>query len=133
MKRRCSEAGRLADQRGFTLIELSIVAAFIAILATISFLLYVNLQVRARVAQAQSDARSLASAATLYTAHVGAMPPSLTALTSPALNPDGESAGPFMASLPTPPTGWAAYAYTSSSAGTFSITTSGDNTTVIVP
>jgi hypothetical protein len=42
-----------------------------------------------------------------------------------------------MASVPQPPPGgspaWGAYTYTSSTAGTFTITATGDNTTVTVP
>jgi predicted transcriptional regulator len=51
----------------------------------------------------------------------------------------GQTAGPFIGSVPTPPGGgsptWSAYtaAYSSSSDGTFSLTASGDGTTVIVP
>jgi Tfp pilus assembly protein PilE len=132
MKRRGEPRG-LADQGGFTLIELSIVAAFIMILSMIAVMMYANFHARARIAQAQADARTLASAASMYVSHMGAAPPTLAALTAPAVNLDGDSVGPFIASLPAPPAGWAAYAYTSSSTGTFSIATSGDNTTVVVP
>jgi hypothetical protein len=38
-----------------------------------------------------------------------------------------------MANTPNPPAGWAAYAYTSAAAGTFSISSSGDATTVNLP
>lgn len=108
-------------------------ATFITILSMIAVMMYANFHARARIAQAQADARTLASAASMYVSHVGAVPPSLTALTTPAINPEGESVGPFLGSLPSPPAGWAAYAYTSSSTGTYSIATSGDNTTVVVP
>ncbi len=125
--------GRLSDERGFTIIELCVVATFIAILATIAVMLYANLQVRARIAQAQSDARTLGSSASMYISHMGAVPPTLTALTAPAVNGLGETAGPFIGSVPAPPAGWVAYTYTSSTSGTFSISTSGDNTTVSIP
>src|SRR6266436_6373404 len=46
-------------------------------------------------------------------------------------------AGPFMASVPAQPPGgtpaWGAYGYTSTTAGTFTITATGDGTTVTVP
>ncbi len=50
----------------------------------------------------------------------------------------GASAGPFIATVPTPPPGgspaWSGtYTYTSSSTGTFSITANGDGTTITVP
>jgi type II secretory pathway pseudopilin PulG len=133
MGTRWSWYGRLSDERGFTIIELCIVATFITILATIAVALYANLQVRARIAQAQSDARTLGSSASMYISHMGAVPPTLTALTAPAVNAQGQTAGPFIGSVPTPPAGWAAYTYNSSTSGTFSISTSGDNTTVNIP
>ncbi len=120
-------------ERGFTLIELVMVVAIIAILTAIAVPLYADFLARSRIAQAQADSRTLASAVSAYSAHMGATPPALSSLTATATNPQGQSAGPFMAGLPTPPLGWAAYAYTSSTAGTFSISTSGDSTTVTVP
>src|SRR5262252_6951049 len=78
-----------------------------------------------------------ASAVSLYAAHMGTLPTALTDLSSAAVNGLNQSAGPFMASVPNPPPGgspaWGTYTYTSSTAGTFSITATGDGTTITVP
>ena len=72
-----------------------------------------------------------------FTAHMGALPAALTDLTQATANGLGQTAGPFIATVPGPPPGgspaWSGtYTYTSSSTGTFSITANGDGTTITV-
>ena len=90
-----------------------------------------------RIEKAKSDLQMLALAVKTYAAHMGTLPVALTALTATATNRLNWSAGPFMPFVPGPPSGgapaWGAYNYTSSTAGTFSLTATGDGTTITLP
>ncbi|HXJ80450.1 MAG TPA: prepilin-type N-terminal cleavage/methylation domain-containing protein [Candidatus Methylomirabilis sp.] len=112
------------NQHGFTLIELMIVVAIIGILTAIAFPLYANLQARARVAKAQADARTIAGAVVVYSAHTGVMPGAITDLTSQVSNNQGVVAGPFLAGTIAAPQTWDSYQYTDNGDGTFSVSSS---------
>jgi hypothetical protein len=81
----------------------------------------------------------MASAISMYNAHMGTLPAALTDLTSAQTNGLNQTSGPFLGTVPVPPPGgspaWgAAYTYTpNAGAGTFSVTATGDGTTVTVP
>jgi Tfp pilus assembly protein PilE len=124
-------------KRRVTVAELMVVAATLGILASIAIPLHVNAQARARIEKAQADLQMLALGVRKYADHMGTLPLALTQLLRPAVNDRNQSAGPFITTVPPPPYGgepaWGAYAYASSSNGTFIVTASGDGTTITLP
>ena len=89
---------------------------------------------RARVGKAQADVRSIASAVSMYAAHMGRLPTDLSLVTESSRNAKGETAGAFLAVVPTPPQGWSsAYYFATSADGTFTVSAEGDSTTARVP
>src|SRR3989304_5678740 len=95
------------DEHGFTLVELLVVVAVIAILTTISRATFPGGQSRSRMAKAQADTRTIASAVGAFQAHMGQMPAVLADLTVAQTNASGHVAGPFMAADPAPSAGLA--------------------------
>ena len=122
----------IGDKRGFSLLELLIVMFVITILSTISITIYHNVQSRSRIAKAQADTQTLASAVGAFQAHMGQMPLALAELNIAQTNISGQVAGPFMAADAIPPAGWT-YTYASGGPGGYTITATGDSTTIIRP
>lgn len=120
------------NQRGFTIIELMVVVAVLAVLTLISFTIYHNVQSRSRLAKAQADTHTMAGAIGAFQAHMGQMPAVLSDLTVSQTNASGQASGPFMASNAVPPAGWT-YNYSTGGANGYTITASGDSTTVTLP
>ena len=76
---------RAENQRGFTLIELMIVVAIIAILAGILIPNFVNARSQAQTAACESNLRSIATAMELYYADNQVYPTATAAAVAPAL------------------------------------------------
>jgi hypothetical protein len=86
----------------------------------------------ARSAKALADAQAIAAAARQYQATFQALPDSIEDLKQ-SRTIAGVTGGPFLARVPTPPTGWSAYQYARQSDTNFTVTSSGGGVTVSAP
>ncbi len=85
----------------------------------------------ARMTKARSDVQAIAAAVNTYRVTCGTLPESLEALVTQS-SVNGMPCGPVLGSIPAPPSGWSAYAYTRQGDG-FSVTSSGNGQTVSAP
>jgi hypothetical protein len=113
-----------------------IVSGGLSILAALAVAILFSLNAiprRARIAKAQADVRAIASAVSIYAAHMGAIPRTLREITVPSRNSRGQTGGPFLSAIPAPPSGWTPYIYAPGESGTFTVESTGDGTTIRIP
>ncbi len=85
-----------------------------------------------RATKARADAQAIASAVRQYQATFGALPESIEDL-SEARTVGGVTGGPFLARVPTPPTGFTPYQYAKQGEVNFTVTSSAGGVTVTAP
>jgi type II secretion system protein G len=96
------------SERGFTLVELMVVVAIIALLAAIIIPNYVHARAQAAVSQSEANLKEIATALELYYADHQSYPPSGDV--TPAIF--GGSGNPYLTSTPTNALGRQEYVYT---------------------
>ena len=86
----------------------------------------------ARATKARADAQVIAGAVRQYQATFGSLPDSIEDLTE-ARTASGVTGGPFLARVPTPPTGFTPYQYAKQGDVNFTITSSAGAITITAP
>ncbi|HXW81040.1 MAG TPA: type II secretion system protein, partial [Acidimicrobiales bacterium] len=87
-------------QEGFTLIELLIVVIILAILAAIVVFAVGTTATNAKQSACNADAKSVETALEAYKAQMGSYPPSLSNLTTSALDGNGNPVGSWLRATP---------------------------------
>jgi type II secretion system (T2SS) protein G len=85
----------------------------------------------ARTTKARIDVQTIATAVNTYRVTCGELPDSLEALITKT-TVSGVACGPMLGSIPAPPTGWSAYAYTRQGES-FTVSSTGGGQTVTAP
>ena len=80
-----------------------VVVIVVGIMAFIAIPMYASVGSRARHSKATSDIRAISAAIAQYREHTGSSPATLADLTVAATNSQGQTAGPLLETLPTPP------------------------------
>ncbi len=103
-----------------------VVLGILALLAAaaIAIPLYNSIGAHAQSAKVMADTRALASAVSMYQAHMGTLPENLDDLRYVWTNVRGVAAGPFLIALPTQPIGNEPYRYERDANGEFRVASS---------
>jgi general secretion pathway protein G len=99
-----------SSERGFTLVELMVVVAIIALLAAIVIPNYVHARAQAAVSQSEANIKQIATSLELYYADNQAYPAGAGATVAPALF--GANSASYMTATPTNAVGHKPYSYT---------------------